>query len=92
VVPSSYTANTFSNSQLYIPNYKSSNHKRVITETVEENNATGSGQFLYSTTWTGTTAITSITLGVLGGHNFLTFSSATLYGITAGTSGGVTVS
>jgi hypothetical protein len=92
IVPSTYTANTFSSSQLYIPNYSVSGQKYISSETVEENNATGSAQFIYATTWNGPAAITSIKLGVLGGSNFLQHSSASLYGITKGSSGGVVVS
>ena len=92
IVPSTYTASTFSSSQLYIPNYTSSAAKSMSADTVEENNATGSAQFIYATLWTGTAAISSIKLGVLSGANFLQGSSATLYGITKGSDGQTTVS
>lgn len=88
----SYTSNTFSNDTIYIPNYKSTTAKSISVDTVEENNATLSYQMIYATLWSGTTAITSIKLQVLGGSNFAQYSSASLYGILAGSSGGVTVS
>ena len=92
VVGNSYTSNTFSNDTIYIPNYKASTAKSISIDTVEENNATRSYQMIYATAWTGTAAITSLKLQVLGGVNFAQYSSATLYGITAGSSGGVVVS
>jgi hypothetical protein len=35
-----YTANTFSSTEIYIPNYTSSNYKSISTDSVQENNAT----------------------------------------------------
>jgi hypothetical protein len=92
VVGASYTSNTFSNDRIYIPNYRVAAAKSLAVDTVEENNATLSYQMSYATLWSGTAAITSIKLQVLGGSNFAQYSSASLYGITAGSSGGVTVS
>ncbi len=92
VVGNSYTSNTFSNSAIYIPNYRLAVAKSISVDTVEENNATLSYQMIYATRWSGTAAITSLKLQVLGGDNFAQYSSATLYGITAGSSGGVVVS
>jgi hypothetical protein len=92
VVGSSYTSNTFSNSTIYIPNYRIATAKSLTVDTVEENNATLAYQMIYATRWSGTAAITSLKLQILGGDNFAQYSSATLYGITAGSSGGVVVS
>lgn len=88
----SYTSNTFSNDTIYIPNYKAATAKSISVDTVEENNATLSYQMIYATLWSGTTAINSIKLQVLGGSNFAQYSSASLYGVLAGSSGGVVVS
>jgi len=78
--PSDYTASTFSNTDIYIPNYTSSNYKSISTDTVSENNATTVLTLLGALLWSNTSAITSITLTPLGG-NFVQHSTATLYGI-----------
>tara|TARA_R110000803_G_scaffold145228_2_gene211063 strand:- start:23 stop:529 length:507 start_codon:yes stop_codon:yes gene_type:complete len=75
------TSNTFSNTSFYIPNYASSNQKSTSTDSVEENNATTAFQDIYAGLWTGTAAITSITLGA-GSYSFLEYSTASLYGIS----------
>lgn len=85
------TANTFSVCSMYVPNYRSSNQKSASLDWVTENNGTRAIQGLIAGLWTGTAAITSITLEI-SGQSFRQFSSATLYGITAGSSGGVVVS
>lgn len=92
VTGTSYTSNTFTNDTIYIPNYRVAAAKSISVDTVEENNATRSYQMIYATLWSGTAAITSIKLQVLGGTNFAQYSSASLYGVLAGSSGGVTVS
>ena len=90
---SNYTSSTFSNCSIYIPNYAGSTTKSATTDQVEENNnASSSLQLITGCTWTGTAAITQITLKQLDGNNFAQYSSATLYGVTKGSSGGVTVS
>jgi hypothetical protein len=87
------TGSTFSNTAIYIPNYAGSTTKSILADTVDENNATQAFQMIYSTLWSGTAAISSIKLQILtSGINILQTSSATLYGITKGSSGGVTVS
>jgi hypothetical protein len=85
------TADTFSNGQLYIPNYRSSVAKSWSVDNVTEANQTGAYQDIIAGLWNDTAAITSITL-TLYTNNFGQYSSATLYGITKGSSGGVTVS
>jgi len=85
------TANTFGSTEIYIPNYLSSVAKSVSTDSVSETNATEAYQSIYATLWNATAAITSITL-TLGNGNFVSGSSATLYGILAGSDGIVTVS
>jgi hypothetical protein len=40
-VTTSGTSNTFSSTEIYIPNYTSSNNKSVSVDSVTENNATG---------------------------------------------------
>jgi hypothetical protein len=75
-------ANTFSNVELYFPNYTSSNNKSISSDSVYENNTTGADMNLYAGLWSVTTAITGITLdSASSGVNFMQYSSATLYGI-----------
>jgi hypothetical protein len=86
------TANTFANNGIYIPNYRSAAAKSVSADGVTENNATTSDLGIIAGLWSGTDAITTITIEPYSSVNFVQFSSATLYGITAGSSGGVVVS
>lgn len=79
-VDSGYTASTFANSQIYIPNYTSSNQKSVSIDGVPENNATATYMNMVAGLWTGTSAINQVTLTLYAG-NFAQYSSATLYGI-----------
>lgn len=79
-VRSSYTANTFSNCEFYIPNYTSSNYKTIILEQTTENNTNTSTTYLGSQFWSSTAAVNSITLNPVGG-NFAEHSSFSLYGI-----------
>jgi hypothetical protein len=86
------TSNTFGNNSVYIPNYTSSNAKSASVDAVNENNATAANQFINALLWTGTAAITSIQIDSTSAGDFVQHSTFTLYGITAGTSGGVVVS
>jgi len=76
------TANTFANSEFYIPNYAGAAQKSVSADSVVEGNV---AQFMYATLiaglWTGTAAITSIKL-TASTFNFLQYSTAYLYGIS----------
>jgi hypothetical protein len=76
------TANTFGNSEIYIPNYAGSNYKSVSADAVTENNATASFQNLVASLWSNTAAITSITFASLNGGSFIQYSEFTLYGIS----------
>lgn len=87
---SSYTANTFASSSVYICNYASSNNKSISIDSVTENNATTSYQRLQAALWSDTTAISSLECSTAS--NFAQYSSFTLYGITAGSDGTTTVS
>lgn len=91
--PSNATANTFSSTDVYIPDYSSSTrNKRVSSETANENNATSALHGIGSGIWRSNSPITSISITSPLGGTFVQYSSATLYGITKGSSGGVTVS
>jgi hypothetical protein len=71
------TSNTFSNNEIYIPNYAGSTFKSVSIDAVNENNATGAFSSLVAGLWSSTAAITSITFTA----SFDTGSSFYLYGI-----------
>ena len=93
ILPSaSATANTFGSSGIYICNYTSTTNKSVSSDSVNENNATYGEQHIYAYLATSTTAVTSLTLTTQLSNNFVQYSSATLYGITAGNDGITTVS
>jgi hypothetical protein len=76
---STMTALTFSNTDIYIPNYTSSNYKSFSADAVTENNLTLSYAQLWANLWSNTAPITSITL--TSGNPFAQYSTATLYGI-----------
>ena len=85
------TANTFGNASLYIPNYRGNTNKSMSFDIVSENNATEAFQQITANLWSQTAAITDIEF-VAVGSTILQYSSATIWGITKGSSGGVTVS
>jgi hypothetical protein len=86
------TANIFSNIQIYIPNYTAATPKTTSHIIVNENNATFNYLMIFAGLWNNTAPISSITLNDNNSANWIAGSSATLYGITKGSSGGVTVS
>lgn len=77
---SSYTASTFSNGEIYIPNYTGSNYKSFSVDDVAENNATAADAFLTAGIWNNTAAITAIRI-TGAADAFVQYSTATLYGI-----------
>ena len=77
---STYTASTFGNAEVYIPNYLVSSNKSMSIDSVNENNATGAEAVLTAGLWSNTAAITSIKFQPLTG-NFATYSTFYLYGI-----------
>jgi hypothetical protein len=74
------TSNTFANTEIYIPNYASSNYKSYSVDSVTENNATTAYIQLVAGLWSNTAAITEINIDPDSG-NYLTGSSFYLYGI-----------
>jgi hypothetical protein len=80
---SNATANTFSNCDLYIPNYLSSNAKSYSTDNVAETNATTQYMGLGAQLWSGTGAINTITISPETGTAFLQYSTFSLYGLAA---------
>ena len=83
---SNMTANVFSNSQFYIPNYTGSNNKSASIEGVSENNATQAVAHLTGWLWSQTAAVTQIEIGTFDGSfpndYFVQYSTAYLYGIS----------
>lgn len=83
---STTTANTFSNSEIYISNYTSSSAKSISQDEVTENNATDAYQFISAVLWDNNAAITSIKIDPAvfsGGAEFVQHSTASLYKVTA---------
>jgi len=81
-VGSTATANTFSNNEIYIPNYAGSNNKSFSVDNVGETNGTTAYALLQAGLRSNTDAITSIVLTAIGaGGSFLQYSSFYLYGI-----------
>lgn len=78
----SATANTFSNAEVYIPNYTSANYKSISADSVTENNATSASIYVDAGLWSNTPAITSIAFTEQYGANFAQYSTFTLYGIS----------
>ena len=81
IPPSTYTASTFSNNEVYIPNYAGSTNKSSSVDSVTENNATAALADLQANLWSNTAAVTSITLNRNGTNNFAQYSTAYLYGV-----------
>lgn len=75
------TANTFSNFEIYIPNYAGSTNKSFSADAVSENNATAGYNYLFAGLWSNTTAISQITLTPDTASSINQYSTATLYGI-----------
>ena len=77
----SNTASTFNNLDVYIPNYTATTTKSFSNDGVSEtNDATNNGIGLNASLWSGTAAISSITLSSFSG-NFAQYSTFYLYGI-----------
>lgn len=83
LVPSSATANTFGNTEIYISNYTGATYKSVSADSVNENNGTTAYSVLTAWLWSNTSAITSLSLACEAGsgNTFAQYSSASLYGI-----------
>jgi hypothetical protein len=91
----SQTANTFSNTGLYIPNYTSSTQfKSVSVDGVSENNSTFSTAEIVALNisaglFASNSPIISIRIATQEGNSLAQHSSASLYGIKRGSSGEV---
>lgn len=73
----------FSNVDIYIPNYASSNTKTFNVDSVMGSTGAGSGLIIISGAWSNSAAITQIAINPNGNTaaNFVAGSSAYLYGI-----------
>ena len=74
------TASTFSNVEVYIPNYAGSSNKSYSVDSVQENNATLSYAELTAGLWSQTTAVNGLSF-YFTSNNLAQYSTATLYGI-----------
>ena len=77
------TSNTFSNGEIYIPNYTSTTNKSASGDAVGENNASATIAILGTALYTSSAAITAVTLrnGTGSQGDFVQNSTAYLYGI-----------
>jgi hypothetical protein len=76
------TSSTFSNTEIYIPNYASSNNKSVSIDFSAETNSASAGIVGFAAgLWSNSAAITSITFASPS-SNFLQHSTAYLYGVS----------
>jgi hypothetical protein len=75
------TASTFSNTEIYVPNYAGSNNKSVSIDSVQETNATTAYAALTAALFSSSSAISSIELKPSSGSLWQQYSTATLYGI-----------
>ncbi len=86
---STSTANTFSNIQFYIPNYKSSNVKTGSADIATEDVSASPLRWwlsIVASLWSGTQPITSVSFALYEG-SFAQYSSVSLYGIKRGADG-----
>ena len=78
-------ADTFSTNTVWIPNYaNTANYKAFASKAVVSNNSTSSGYWellVGAGLWSDTAAINRIDISIIGGHDFVQYSSFTLYGV-----------
>lgn len=76
------TANTFGNSEVYIPNYTSANFKSLSSDGANETNNSTAYLSLNADLWSNTAAITSVNITPNSGSSLTQYSTFTLYGIS----------
>ena len=81
IAGTNFTANTFSSTEAYIPNYAGSTNKSVSITSAAENNGTSVYLEAKALLWSNTAAITSLDLSP-STANFAVNTSVYLYGIT----------
>jgi len=74
------TANTFSNSSIYIPNYTGSTNKSFSVDTSTEGNTTNTLNAITAGLWSNSAPITSLTF-IISGVNLAAGSTVSLYKI-----------
>jgi hypothetical protein len=77
------TANTFGNTELYIPNYSGSNSKQIIFDSVSESNVSlisNQGQTLGAISFQSSAGVSVLEFFTTGG-NFAQYSTFSLYGV-----------
>jgi hypothetical protein len=76
------TSNTFTNCEIYIPNYRAANFKSTNSDYVVEQNSASTSvyQVLVAGLWRNTNAITSLSL-TTSGTAYVTNSTFSLYGV-----------
>jgi hypothetical protein len=79
---STSTTSTFTNTEVYCPNYLSSNYKSFSVDSAQENNATAAFLTLMAGLWSNTSAISTILFSPDSG-NFVQYSTFSLYGLAA---------
>ena len=77
-----YTANTYSNGEMYIPDYLSSATKFVMADSVSERDSAGGETVFGANSWSGTSAVSTIVLTTDAGTDWEQYSTAYLYGIS----------
>lgn len=76
----SATGSTFSNVEVYVPNYTANQNKSFSVDSVAENNAATANLYIDAKLWSNTAAITSVTFAPTAG-SFVQHSSFYLYGV-----------
>jgi hypothetical protein len=77
------TASTFSNTELYLPNYAGSNYKSLSNDATAETNSASAGvTAIAASLWSDSAAITSITFTASASATFMQYSTFYLYGIS----------
>jgi len=79
-IPQTAVANSFSNMEIYLPNYTSTNTKSLSSDQVQENDSATIVMNLSALYQTSSTAISTITLSP-STSTFVQYSNAYLYGI-----------
>lgn len=78
---STTTASTFTNLELYFPNYAGSTNKSFSVDSVSENNATLGDASLVAQLWSQTAAINALSFAMSDSSNLVQYSTAYLYGV-----------
>ena len=77
------TSDTFGNSEIYIPNYTSSNFKSMSIDEVNETNGTTAFAIMVAGLWSATAPISSVGFASSTGSTFMQHSTFSLYGVSA---------